>query len=113
MIEVTLPLPPSVNAMYKRGRGYGLYKSKEAKEWVTECLWLLKKNRKKFGGKVDVEIHFFFKRDSDIDNRIKPLLDLFQEAGVYKNDKQVYSIYVGKNLHKDEEPRVEVTIYEN
>ncbi len=112
MIELTLPMPPSINAMYKRGRGHSFYKTEEAKDWTTECLWLLKKNRKKCKGNVDVSLTFYFKRESDIDNRIKPLLDLFQEAGILENDKQVYSLLVNKKNDK-KNPRVDVEIEEN
>lgn len=111
-MKYTLPMPPSVNAMYRRNpRGFGMYKTPEAKAWITECLsHIRRKNPLK--GKIDVSAEFYFARESDIDNRLKPLLDLLQEANVVENDKQVYSLVVTKLFDKVN-PRVELVVVEN
>jgi len=111
-MKYTLPMPPSVNAMYRRNpKGYGMYKTPEAKMWIAECLrHIRRKNPLK--GKIDVSVEFYFQREADIDNRLKPLLDLLQEANVVENDKQVYSLVVTKFFDKVK-PRVELVVQEN
>ena|SRR3990167_2482946 len=108
IFEVTLPVPPSVNAMYRRRGGYGMYKTEEANEWVNKCLRKIKKVEP-FVREVEVSMYFFFKRETDLDNRIKALLDILQESGVIKNDKQVHSLLAFKEFDKDN-PRVEVRV---
>ena len=105
-MKATLPLPPSVNAMY-RHFGHTVYKTQEAKAWIREASFLLK--AAPFKDKVAVNIDYYFKRDSDIDNRIKALLDLLQSKGIITNDNQVYRLVVTKNFDK-KNPRVELSI---
>lgn len=111
-MKYTLPMPPTSNLMYRRNpRGYGLYKTPEAKMWIAECLrHIRRKNPLK--GKVDVSVELYFKIEADIDNRLKPLLDLLQEANVVENDKQIYSLVVTKFFDK-KNPRVELVVQEN
>ena len=111
-MKYTLSMPPSVNAMYRRNpKGYGMYKTPEAKMWINECLrHIRRKNPLK--GKVDVSIEFYFKRERDIDNSIKAALDLMQQANVIENDSQVYSLLITKGFDKDN-PRMEISIEEN
>lgn len=105
-------MPPSVNAMYRRNpHGFGMYKTPEAKAWITECLNHIGR-KTPLKGKIDVSVEFYFARESDIDNRLKPLLDLLQEANVVENDKQVYSLVVTKYFDKVK-PRVELVVQEN
>ena len=113
-MKFTLPIPPSINAMYRRKTyGYGLYKTAEARLWIVEAKKIILKDRKKtILGKVDIDAFFYFARDRDIDSSLKSLLDVLQEAKVYKNDSQVYSLLVQKQKDKDN-PRVELEILEN
>lgn len=105
-------MPPSVNQMYRRNpKGHGMYKTPEAKVWIQKCLSIIKK-KNPLKGKVDVGIELYFQREADIDNRIKPILDLLQEAKILDNDKQVYSLVVNKYFDKND-PRVELNIQEN
>lgn len=112
MQSYTLPMSPSTNAMYRRSKyGYGLYKTQDAKEWVLHASKLVNP-RKTYRGKVDISIRLYFQREADIDNRIKPILDLLQDRKVIDNDKQVYSLLVTKFFDK-ENPRCEVSVMEN
>ena len=102
-------MSPSVNAMYRRSPGtYGMYKTIEAKNWIKGCLKIIDKTIP-LVGEVAVDIEFFFKRESDLDNRLKALLDVIQEAGIIENDSQVYRIIAKKAFDKSN-PRIEVSI---
>ena len=107
-----LPMPPSVNAMYRRNpKGYGMYKTPEAKMWTAECMrHIRRKNPLK--GKVDVSVNLYLLRERDIDNSLKAILDLLQEANIVVNDSQVYSLLVTKDFDKAN-PRVELEVQEN
>jgi Holliday junction resolvase RusA-like endonuclease len=109
-MRLVLPIPPSVNEMY-RHHGHITYKTKIAKDWIKGCLKLVKV-KKPYKRSVDLSVHFYFKRDRDIDNSLKALLDLVQKAGIIENDSQVYSMVVTKDFDKLE-PRVEIEIMEN
>lgn len=117
MIEVTLPLPPSINATYKTGNGR-FYKSKKAKEWEEEAGWLVKKKRaKKLTGDVWMTMEIFITRKRDIDSTIKICQDLMQNTGVIDNDDSIYSLSIIKHLkgHSDGYfgiPRIDIQIGE-
>lgn len=116
IIHFTLALPPSINAMYRKNpNGYGLYKTREAKDWITDSLWRMKEQkvpRRKIKGHGDVTINFYFKHERDIDGGIKPLLDLLQEYGLFENDRNIYSIFVTKDFDK-EAPHCDVDVVDN
>jgi Holliday junction resolvase RusA-like endonuclease len=111
-MKYTLPMPPTANLMYRRNpRGYGLYKTAEAKMWVQQCLKIIRR-KNPLKGNIDLDIQLYFKRDADIDNRLKQLFDVLQDANVIVNDIQVQSLVVTKFQDK-QNPRVEIEIREN
>lgn len=110
MIEVTLPIPPSINSMYSQSRSGHRFKTSQAKKWDAGALWALKKVKERYDCPVEVAIYFYFEdKRPDIDSKIKCLLDVFQKAGILKNDRLVYSLLVTKDFDKLN-PRVEVRI---
>lgn len=110
MITYILPLPETTNNAY-RSSGRHWYKSEKAKAWEDTAGYLVSSawDKKQFTDNVSVEIYIHVNRDRDIDGSLKPILDLFQRIGVYKNDKQVKKMMVEKSQDKLN-PRVEVTI---
>ena len=111
-MKYTLPMPPTSNLMYRRNpRGYGLYKTAEAKMWVQQCLRIIRR-KNPLKGSIDLDITLYFKRDADIDNRLKPLFDVLQDANVIVNDIQIQSMVVTKLFDKTN-PRVEIEVREN
>ena len=88
----SLPLPPSVNhfKMYSAtGRPFG---SPIYRAWKKEAGWMIlvqraKQDRSPLTGDISVEI--IFERKGDLDNRIKPLLDVLRDCHVMIDDKQV------------------------
>ena len=107
-MNLELPLPPSVNKLYGF-HGSMRFKTKVARDWTDQCLWLLK-------GKPTIPdkkaaflyVYFYFEKDNrDADNGLKATLDLLQTAGVVGNDKQFKRLYI--EVEKDKKnPRMEI-----
>jgi crossover junction endodeoxyribonuclease RusA len=97
-VELNIPmLPPSVNNYWKRTKSGGLYLTPKAKIF-KKAVWAIYNRlpEKRFFSKdlkVSVSIIFFQKRQSDIDNRIKAVLDSLQSV-VFANDSQVQVLSV-------------------
>lgn len=83
-----MPVPPSLNNIYENSRGGGRRKSDAYKGWCLEADWELARQRPvRFEGRVDVSIVITEpKNPSDIDNRLKPILDSLQRCGVIRKD---------------------------
>ncbi len=118
MLNFTLPMPPGINRTYGvnlTGKRH-LYKKEEVKDWEHEAgqqvMLQWRGRREPFTGDVEIQIHFYYLHDIDIDASLKVLLDLLQKQGVYKNDRQVRRIS-GIDITQDIiNPRVNVTIEE-
>jgi len=87
---VTIDMPPSLWKLYV-GNGKTKRKSPEYKNWIQVAHWQLNQ-QKKIIGKVDgkFRIHLLLSRSRascDLDNYIKPVLDVLQSYGVIENDK--------------------------
>lgn len=92
---IQLPLKPfSVNQAWRGGRRYC---SKHYLAWKKEGAWLLK-GQPSYSGWVEVRIRAYMKRwkNSDVDNVIKPTIDLLVEAGVLVDDKWVRRVSAEK-----------------
>ena len=91
-------LPPTINNYYGRS-GYTVYKRTQARHWQEQAVSLLSEH---WGSKppypYPVEFMIIYqspkRRKWDIDNRIKPLQDCLELAGIIKNDRQVESLHV-------------------
>lgn len=61
-------------------------------------------------GNVHVELDFFYKRDKvrDLDNGVKPLLDILVKRGYIEDDRYIYELIVRK--HKRNKEGVQVFI---
>lgn len=88
---LSLPMcPPSLNNIFVNGRK-GRFKSAEYREWQTRaCLHLRKQNGWHVAGPIRVTLTFNEKQTrSDLDNIIKPVLDLLMAAGRISDDRNV------------------------
>lgn len=88
-----IPVPPSVNAMYRNVPGKGRVKTAKYKSWLHDAGWILRmyKPRKTL---ADVVLTVAIRRptaNSDLDNRFKALQDLLV-GPVLGDDKQVVRI---------------------
>ncbi len=94
-VIVRLPVPPSANTMWRRVGNKTLL-SKKYREWRgSGQLNILEQGftELRIGGPLSVDITCKRPRKNcDIDNRIKPVLDLLQAAGVIEDDKHVMEV---------------------
>lgn len=96
--EITLPWVPSVNTYYRRA-GNHIHLSDKGRAFKKEIAQQLKAMRLhneaiKDRLKVRIELTPPNRRKFDIDNRIKPLLDALQDAGLFADDEQIDSLNV-------------------
>lgn len=97
--------PMSVNKCWRGGRRF---KTKEYIAWRDEFSYLtrsLKAVFKNLHGKIGLSATFCVKNvsRSDTDNFLKPFLDACSEAGLIKNDNDVYEILVRKKKATEKE----------
>ena len=97
-------LPPTVNNYYIRTPNR-VCRRAEAREWQEAAIAeLAARWGKREAYRGAVELHIIFevktKRKWDIDNRIKPLQDCLEHAGVIANDSQVESLHVKRKYGK-------------
>ena len=93
---IFLPLPPSINnAFVNKPRG-GRFMSAEYKAWRIESGYAIKQSMRVHGW-VEIWIQVPAKMRGDIDNRIKPILDLMVEHGCIDDDKWVWRIVIERS----------------
>lgn len=94
MAKFNLPLPPSLNNIFFNKPHGGRAKTTDYKNWLDTAAWEIRGQRvAPIAG--DVRVCIVIERPnktSDIDNRIKPVLDAMQKAGVIVNDKSVVDV---------------------
>jgi len=96
-MKVNIPLKPlSVNVAWKGRR----FKSDLYKNWIEDGLFLLQKQKVNDSEQLQLNIELgFSSKGSDIDNPIKPLLDLItKKYGI--NDNRFYKLYIKKKVVK-------------
>ena len=96
-VVVFLPTPPSANACWRNVPGRGRVRTGAYNEWRSTTAWLAVSQARgrcltgKFAVEIEVE-RWPRSRQSDLDNRIKPLLDALQVCGLIVNDSNVEEI---------------------
>lgn len=89
---IKLPYPPSMNTYWRNFRGNTVLSKagREFKTAVAECV--VEQNVPKYGSnRLEVTLWLYprSKLVTDLDNRLKAVLDGLEEAGVYDNDSQI------------------------
>lgn len=95
-----LPMPPSVNRIWRKSNNGTLHKSSEYKAWIHEASLVLMcagtlRGRKKIEGKFTAIVEI--RRDwtaiernkFDLDNRTKAIFDFCQTHGFIQNDRDL------------------------
>lgn len=89
LFRAAIPMPPSLNHAFANVPGKGRVRSKAYKAWAEEAGWMIKarKNGTVLGPvSVTLDICPPNKRAMDLDNRLKPALDLLVDCGVLSDD---------------------------
>lgn len=118
-LTLILPLPPSVNGLYRtipggRGRPPRIILSADGRAWVKTASPMIQAQLgdwDKLTGLVEVHYWFYFldlhRRDAF--NYEKLLSDTLTKCGVWHDDCQIYDGHVHKRLDRAS-PRVEVIV---
>lgn len=89
MVEIRLPtLPPSVNALWRAGRGR-VYRSPAYTSWLSEASWLIAAQRpQKITGRYILSVWATRpdKRRRDLDNLLKATSDLLGRMRIVEDD---------------------------
>lgn len=91
--RIELPYPPTLNSCFHNISGRGRAVTPRYREWTNEALWMVTSQKpQKFDVEVSISIGIVApdKRPRDIDNLIKPCLDLLVKAGVIPDDNSKY-----------------------
>ena len=92
-----LPWPPSVNTYYTVWKGRKIL-SKNGKQFKSDCRAWVHRLPDPIKGSIKVEIQVCMpdKRKRDLDNLLKPILDVLGNYGVYEDDSQISELSIKK-----------------
>jgi len=112
-------LPPSANHIWRHTKRAGkpvTYTSKEYKTWLNAVSWLGRDNTI-FSGNPEWDTPVYItiamrrpRMNADIDNRIKPILDMLQRFKFIENDKLVEGVNAFWSRSLPETIAVDITI---
>lgn len=93
-IDITLPVPPITNTMYRTTRNGIVYKKPEVKKYQETVKKIcVEKKLVPILGPVKVDLLWYRgKKVGDLDGRIKIILDALQ-GHAYENDKQIVDLH--------------------
>ena len=100
--------PISVNKVWQGKR----FRTPEYRDWIDKALWLMKK-QEKVGGRIYLKITFYIKYPlkSDLDNYLKPSIDLIVRKGWIEDDRFIFKLDTQKiEVKKEEDERIEYEI---
>lgn len=82
---------------FRSGKSVRSVKSKEYIKWFEEQI-ISTANKHSGNVEVEIKIHFRDKRKRDIDNFLKPCLDLLTKKGIIKDDSLIDKISIEKSF---------------
>ena len=108
-----LPIPPSVNSIWVRGK-WGSYKSKNYCDWERNTLPLFHPaDAYQLDTQVSINVKVYpgkgWRMNRDIDNILKPILDMLTLANVIKDDNS--SIVKSVHVTMSELTQPEASVY--
>lgn len=93
LFRASVPMPPSLNNVFLNVPGKGRVRSKAYRSWAEEAGWMVKAKRNGLlTGEMNVLIDICppNRRSFDLDNRMKPLLDLLVSCGIIEDDSNKF-----------------------
>lgn len=93
LFTASIPMPPSLNNAFVNVAGKGRVRSKAYNAWAEEAGWMIKarKNGTVLGPvSVLIDIRPQNNRAFDLDNRMKPCLDILVDCGVLPDDSNKF-----------------------
>lgn len=114
-LEITLPLPPSVNTIYMwNPRTHQKIYKKEAREWLEEnteyVRYSLPLGHKPINEYVVVKLKFWLpRRNSDAHNYEKLLFDCLEHGGLVENDRVIMNQTISIEIDS-KNPRVTIIV---
>jgi Holliday junction resolvase RusA-like endonuclease len=96
-ISVNLPMPPSVNRLWRSGRGL-VFRSKAYLDWIraadAELMASRQMPKRRIEGPFEAHITLSRRVRGDVDNRVKGLLDFLQSREIIRNDSDCQRLTV-------------------
>jgi crossover junction endodeoxyribonuclease RusA len=117
-LNITLPMPPTVNRLYGIAPGGQKYLQEPQRAFREDVIGIvniaLRGNVEPFTQRLQLwmRLHFANKRRTDIDSRIKACLDALTHAKVYKDDSQIDKLTVERVVDPDGQEYCSVEIRE-
>lgn len=100
--------PLSVNKVW-RGRRY---KTPEYEEYERELLLMLPKKEMIFGYvSIDIVLYFNRPNNCDLDNPIKPILDIITKKGYIEDDRKIYELSIKKEKREKAGFKIKIEKY--
>lgn len=88
MTVLTLPVPPSVNALYANVPGKGRVKTAAYRAWLTEAGWAVRAQRPvPIVGEYELHIEVARNKRRDLDGYLKAPSDLLVSLGIIPDDR--------------------------
>lgn len=102
-VTVLLPVPPSVNRIYRHTKDRGPVKSEVYKAWISGAGWRLQAQRPgRVPGPYVLLLAVPRTSRMDIDNAAKAVSDLLQRHGVVENDREAVRVLLEWHAEHDE-----------
>jgi len=109
--EIIIISPISNNKLWQGRR----YKTLLYTDWIKEGLFIMPK-RNRIKGNVKIQLYFYIKHFNfnrcDLDNFLKPTIDLIVKKGWISNDKKIQRIICEKKKAENDKEKIEIIIEE-
>jgi crossover junction endodeoxyribonuclease RusA len=96
-IVINLPTPPSVNRLWRSGRGR-VFRSASYTNWIraadAELMARRQRPKKRIEGPFEAHVTLSRKVRGDVDNRVKAVLDFLQSREIIRNDSDCQRLTV-------------------
>ncbi len=114
-LHLAVPVPPSVNGMYLNLPGRGRVKAGSYKKWCRDAEWAVasakewQADKRAFGPGFKVTLFLPLNMRGDIDNRLKPILDLLVRMRVTVDDRHAAEVKAVKATWRDPQAVIEIS----